>query len=161
MTDPSKEISIDAFGADMFGEQGPEAAQLIADAAEGDPGEAGEAEAMQELRIDTSGERVDPAARARAEHEQMVAHMGIDPATPGADQTAEVLYERDASGNFHPKQVTPLPLPTAIIWPSRTSSPTPHVVTLGLWHCTCEAAVLGNRDCWAITEAKRLFGDRR
>lgn len=85
-----------------------------------------------------------PAAqRAREEHEQMV------------------LTSEEAAKTPRPRNVTPAPMPVAIIYPSRTDGPAPHIVTLALWKCTCEAAVLGNRDCWAIAEAKRLFGDAR
>lgn len=124
--------------------------QMVADAALGDPGEAGESEV---LRISRTG----MFDQARQQHEQMV--MGVDPGVPGGDQT--VLYEQTEDGKFSPVEPAKTPIPDAMIYRSRSGNPTPHIVTLALWRCTCEAAALGNRDCWAIKEAKRLFEGAR
>lgn len=160
MTDPTREIDIDMFATELFPEkmmpgQEPytdaerkQRDELVAAAALDDPGEQGEIE----MAISSTGQ----FQKARQEHEQMLA--GVDPAAPEGDRT---VYERTPDGKFHPRQVTPTPIPVAMIYGSRTGGETPHVVTLALWRCNCEAAVLGNRDCWAITEAKRLFEGAR
>lgn len=166
MTDPSKDIGIDMWGNDVldatYGDRAPEVRQLISDAAAGDPGEqnepamcwcgkgyvghdpshaAGPPVTTAEIRI-AAGVVQDPLLQALAEHEQMA---------------GDVIEQSESRG----RNVSPTPLPVAIIYPSRTGGQAPHVVTLALWHCTCEAAVLGNRECWAITEAKRLFEGAR
>lgn len=136
MTDPSREVSIDAFGPDILE---PEPEPPVTGA---------------EIRF-AAGRMQDPAVEeALRQHEQMV--LG----ERAAGEVAEVLEQAEAEG-IRTRQVTHAPLPTAIIYPSRTGGETPHVVTLALWRCTCEAAVLGNRECWAIAEAKRLFGGQR
>jgi hypothetical protein len=63
-----------------------------------------------------------------------------------------------------PEPVKPEPQPNpeaallmVMIWQSRTTGK-PHVVTTGIWHCTCEAFVLGGRECWAVKASKELIG---
>lgn len=48
-------------------------------------------------------------------------------------------------------------LPMAMIWTSAHAG-NPHIVTVGIWHCTCEAFVLGGRECWAVKATKELIG---
>jgi hypothetical protein len=147
MTDPSKEISLDMFGpyvGDAVTEQDEvEKNPPLCWCGKGYGGHDPAHDRLAGVRITQGGDRLDPAEQARVEHERMVAGAGQVPPEPPTVAT-EVL-----------------PLPTAMIYPSRRDGRSPHVVTLALWHCTCEAAVLGNRDCWAIKEAKRLFEGAR
>jgi hypothetical protein len=60
------------------------------------------------------------------------------------------------------KNVTPIPKPLAVIWPTRTGGDG-HICAIVGWNaeepllrCTCEAAVKGNTECWAMAATRRM-----
>jgi hypothetical protein len=60
------------------------------------------------------------------------------------------------------KNVTPIPRPIAIFWPTRTGGPGHICVIVSesvdpMYRCTtCEAAVKGNHECWAQAASRKM-----
>jgi hypothetical protein len=76
----------------------------------------------------------------------------------------EAMVEEDRVERPRVKNVTPKPrYPMAVIWGSATGGQGHVVAVIGVkpdggpvLRCTCEAAILGGRDCWAV-EYTRLM----
>ena len=160
MSDRSPEVSFDAFGPSE-----PQS-HFVGDDCEPD-GHRAETEASEGARVIDPPEPFAAAVdAARAHHEQVYdpprdGLVGEHAVRPNLDGDAPTYSRVDRPKG---KNVTPKPrFPIAVIWGSATGG-SGHVCAIigtnadgAVLRCTCEAALLGSRECWAMAATRGLL----
>lgn len=142
MSERSPEVSFDAFGPSE-----PLLTHFVGDDCEPD-GHRAETEASEGDRVIEPGP--DPFATA----------------VEAAQAHHEAVYDPPRADRPHAKNVTPKPrYPMAVVWGSATGGQGHVVAIIGVKpeggpvvRCTtCEAAILGGRDCWAADYTRLML----